>query len=294
MCKFNMDFQYYLLSFLLLNAATSLADDKAWNGKWFPNPPSGSTTQPNSTTSTVTTEKTTITTLGASASTPAASVQRVPMGIRDPDCDDAQHNLAIDFDPYDVRHSTVHMCLDHRRDYRGDYNMEPLITLQQVPAVYVAIHKCINTTIQYDERIPTFGTHRPLWPRYGEYKYVPPQRWLHTSEHGGIIALYHPCANKHQVEQFKAIVKSCLYRHVISASDLPSRDRPFAVVAWGALLEFSVLEREVVEDFIREHALRGPEQTARDGQYDHLLLEPAQIVSTLDDEVLCPKHRRRD
>lgn len=97
------------------------------------------------------------------------------------------------------------------------------------------------------------------------------------------------------MEQLKTIVRSCLYRHVITPSLLPSKDRPFALVSWGALLEFSVLQREVVEDFIREHALRGPEQTARDGQYDHLLLAPAEVVSTIDDAELCPKqHRRRD
>jgi len=26
------------------------------------------------------------------------------------------------------------------------------------------------------------GPHRPLWPKYGEYAYVPPQRWLHSIE----------------------------------------------------------------------------------------------------------------
>lgn len=26
--------------------------------------------------------------------------------------------------------------------------------------------------------------HRPLWPVYGEYLFVPPQRWLHSVEHG--------------------------------------------------------------------------------------------------------------
>lgn len=138
------------------------------------------------------------------------------------------------------------------------------------------------------------GTHRPLWPRYGEYEFVPPQRWLHNSEHGAVIALYHPCANKQQIDEFRQIVKSCLYRHIITPSDLPSRDRPFALVTWHAKLEFSVLERTVVEDFIRAYSLKGPEQTSRDGQYDHLLVEPAAVVSTRDDEVLCPKHKRRD
>lgn len=77
------------------------------------------------------------------------------MGVQNPDCDDAKRNLSTDFDPYDVRHSTVYLCLDNRHDYRGDYNMEPLITLYDIPDSYVAIHKCMNTSIEYDERIPT-------------------------------------------------------------------------------------------------------------------------------------------
>lgn len=42
----------------------------------------------------------------------------------------------------------------------------------------------MDTTISYPEKIPTFGDHRPLWPIFGEYKFVPPQRWLHNIEHG--------------------------------------------------------------------------------------------------------------
>jgi len=28
------------------------------------------------------------------------------------------------------------------------------------------------------------GPHRPLWPVYGEYLYLPPQRWVHSLEVG--------------------------------------------------------------------------------------------------------------
>uniref|UniRef100_A0A182SQC1 39S ribosomal protein L54, mitochondrial n=1 Tax=Anopheles maculatus TaxID=74869 RepID=A0A182SQC1_9DIPT len=90
-----------------------------------------------------------------------------------------------------------------------------------------------------------------------------------------------------QVDELKRIVKECLYRHVITPSQLPNKDRPFALVTWHATLEFSVLERTIVESFIEKYALKGPEQTHRDGQYDHLLVEPAKVVSTIDDSTLC-------
>lgn len=43
------------------------------------------------------------------------------------------------------------------------------------------------------------GPHRPLWAAFGEYEFLPLQRWIHNLEHGGIVALYHPCANSDQV-----------------------------------------------------------------------------------------------
>lgn len=266
--------------------------EEEWKGKWFPEPPD---TIKDTLNLSSTPDPPIFSTASAQTQNQTKDEHgRILMGAQNAECDDAKTNLTIDFDPYDIRHASVYLCLDNRKDYRGDYNMEPLITLYDVPAAYVAMHKCMNTSIEYQESIPTYGTHRPLWPRYGEYKYVPTQRWLHNSEHGAIIALYHPCANKHQIEELKTIVKSCLYRHIITPSLLPSKDRPFAIVAWGVLLEFSVLHRDIVESFIRQYALKGPEKTARDGQYDHLLLESAQVVSTVNDDVLCPKHRRRD
>ncbi|XP_055537761.1 uncharacterized protein LOC129725698 [Wyeomyia smithii] len=277
-----------LCSFLycyLLAVVTANFTDKEWKNNWFPEPPADIT------------RATTVVTTGFSNKIESVRNDhfgRIAMGVQNAECDDAKTNLKIDFDPYNISHSTVYLCLDNKRDYRGDYNMEPLITLFDVPKAYVAIHRCMNESIEYDNGIPTYGTHRPLWARYGEYKYVPPQRWLHNSEHGAAIALFHPCANKHQIEELKQIVKGCLYRHIITPSDLPSKDRPFAIVTWNTLLEFSVLQREIVEAFIRQYALKGPEQLSRDGQYEELLLEPAQVVSTIEDEVICPKHRRRD
>lgn len=37
--------------------------------------------------------------------------------------------------------------------------------------------------------------------------------------------LYHPCANKNQVEYLKKIVKLCLYRHIITPYNLLSPER---------------------------------------------------------------------
>uniref|UniRef100_A0A182NZ83 DUF3105 domain-containing protein n=1 Tax=Anopheles dirus TaxID=7168 RepID=A0A182NZ83_9DIPT len=258
-----------------------------WKGLWFPNTPEALPLEGAGKVKEVESNA-----LPKENETDHKESTRVPMGIENPDCDDAKHDLAVDFDPYNITHSAVYMCLEPKADYKGDYNMDAIITEHNVPSAYVANHKCMNTSIEYAERIPSYGTHRPLWPKYGEYKYVPTQRWLHNSEHGAVIALYHPCANKQQVDELKRIVKDCLYRYVITPSQLPNKDRPFALVTWHATLEFSVLEKTIVENFIAKYALKGPEQTHRNGQYDHLLLEPAIVVSTEDDSELCPKKAR--
>ena len=37
-------------------------------------------------------------------------------------------------------------------------------------------------------------------------------------QHGGIVALYHPCADLMEIKLLKNLVKTCLRRHVISPS----------------------------------------------------------------------------
>lgn len=101
--------------------------------------------------------------------------------------------------------------------------------------------------------------------------------------------LYHPCADKAQVDTLRTIVTSCLYRHVITPSERLTAARPFALVAWGALIEMASVSRETAIGFIQSHALKGPEQTSRDGQFDTNLLKAAEIVSDHDDYQLCPK-----
>ena len=58
--------------------------------------------------------------------------------------------------------------------------------------------------------------HRPLWPVFGEYEFVPPQRWLHSIEHGAVVMLYHPCADFYEVKKLKNLVQSCTWKHVIT------------------------------------------------------------------------------
>lgn len=67
--------------------------------------------------------------------------------------------------------------------------------------------------------------------------------------------------------------------------------QPLALVTWGHRLEISKVSKEVVVDFIRKHAIRGPEKTTKDGQYVLFLENPAKIVSDINDSNLCPEEQ---
>lgn len=79
-----------------------------------------------------------------------------------------------------------------------------------------------------------------------------------------------------------------MYRHIITPYRGLSEERPFALAAWASSLEFSVIDKATLKDFIRNHAKTAPEKTSRDGQYKKLLTEPAKIITDVDDFKLCP------
>lgn len=117
---------------------------------------------------------------------------------------------------------------------------------------------------------------------------MPVQRWLHNLEHGAIVAAYHPCVNQRQLDEFKTLVKKCLYRHIITPYEKLEPSRPFALIAWGRSLEMSVIVRDICIGFIRMNALQGPEKISRNGKYRDDIIEQAKIVSDIDDNNLCP------
>jgi hypothetical protein len=122
---------------------------------------------------------------------------------------------------------------------------------------------------------------------YGEYTYLPPQRWLHSLEHGAVVLLYDPCASKTEVDKLRGLLKSCLYRHIITPYRL-SKERPLALVAWAASLEMSFFDQATAKEFMKNYAKTGPEKVARQGQYKVMLIEAAKLVTDENDSEICP------
>uniref|UniRef100_V5HAJ5 Putative conserved secreted protein n=2 Tax=Ixodes ricinus TaxID=34613 RepID=V5HAJ5_IXORI len=213
----------------------------------------------------------------------------VKMGQINPLCDDAKVNISIDFkdDP------RMYTCYHPKAWFPFDVveNLAPKMSCDTVLPKYAPRHYCMNYKIKYDTVLPTHEGHRPLWPVFGEYDYVPPQRWLHNIEHGAIVMLYHPCTHPFYVDQLRRIVTGCLRKHVITPYPMLSPERPLALVAWGCRYEMSSVNKKEVVKFIKEKALKGPEaHYAKEGQYSHMLRKKAVPPkgSNLEDSVICP------
>ena len=159
------------------------------------------------------------------------------------------------------------------------------------------IHTCLDTAIVYDG-VPMSGPHRPLWPDYGEYKYIPPQRWVHSLEHGSIVFIYHPCAAKTAVKDFRELVTGCLRRHIITPSKLLSKEKPFALLAWGHGIFMDHFDRTAARKFIKKWAINKelPEwEVWQDGQYSLALETPAKTVNNdVRDLSVCPEVHKTD
>lgn len=104
------------------------------------------------------------------------------------------------------------------------------------------LHMCINKAIKYKEQVPLSGPHRPQWPVYGEYTYIPAQRWLHALEHGAAVFLYNPCVNNQtEIDDFKSLARNCLRRHIIGAFRKLTNNYIFNVLTLGCKLEFNTI-----------------------------------------------------
>jgi hypothetical protein len=52
---------------------------------------------------------------------------------------------------------------------------------------------------------------------YGEYRWVPPIRYIHVLEHGAIAFLYHPCTPDSLVDKLRKLANGCLWKHLLFA-----------------------------------------------------------------------------
>uniref|UniRef100_A0A1B0FJW6 Uncharacterized protein n=1 Tax=Glossina morsitans morsitans TaxID=37546 RepID=A0A1B0FJW6_GLOMM len=206
-------------------------------------------------------------------------------------CDNGKDNIGIDYDPKDKRDSYHYLCLSNNRTkYQPNINTTALLNEYFIPPAYQPSVKCLDEIIYYREPLPTYGSYRPLAPKYGVYNYLPPQRWLHSLANGAIVLLYHPCAFPGQVNLLKNILQSCLYRRIVTPSQLPSTERPIVLLSWGKSLQMSVVDERIALNFIKENAKHGLKQKQKmtsDRYYDIDLLSQAHLLTNEEDGIIC-------
>jgi hypothetical protein len=85
-------------------------------------------------------------------------------------------------------------------------------------------------------------------------KIKPPQRWVHSIEHGAAVFLYDPCANKTEIEALKNIARKCLRRHIITPYKNLPFGRLFAIVTFGCRLELGssvISQQNQIKEYLK-------------------------------------------
>lgn len=142
---------------------------------------------------------------------------------------------------------------------------------------------CMDTDIVYNDAPPSSGKMRLVAPLYGEYKYIPPQRWLRALHYGAVAFLYDPCAPTEQIMALRDLAEACLSRHIITPYNGLSAKYPFALVTWGCVYHMTWVNRTEAAAWIKNHALQTPLSVL--SAYSSGLLHNATV--TLSD-ALCP------
>ena len=145
-------------------------------------------------------------------------------------------------------------------------------TTQLLPAG--SSHVSLPEVIEYADNPPASGDHRGEWAKWGEYEYLPPQRWLHNLEHGGAAFLYHPCAPQEIVDALRETARSQPedpageFRWVMTP--YPGLPTAVAVVTWTWKYEAECVDATEIGRFLDDHYRQAPEDVASDGRYDDM------------------------
>ena len=169
-------------------------------------------------------------------------------------------------------------CVDAQTDWR---DARCLDSLWQMPACgtttvidgvdFGGQHVNPPTAITYTDDPPMSGPHRPQWPNWGEYGFLPKQRWLHSLEHGGVAILYHPCAPADLIDALRSWAQNTPndeggpFRWVMTP--YPGLDSAFSLVTWRHRLKGNCFDPTAVSSFMTLHYRHAPEDAYIDGGY---------------------------
>lgn len=127
---------------------------------------------------------------------------------------------------------------------------------QSLP-VTSAIH--VMGRVDYPDTPPASGPHNGrCWSDWGVLETeVPPERWVHNLEHGGVVFLHHcPDGCDTDLSTMRELVTGRRFTLMTAYAELPTR---FAVIAWGVRMLSDCLDRQAFEAFYDTHVNRAPE-----------------------------------
>lgn len=136
-----------------------------------------------------------------------------------------------------------------------------------------AAHIDPPTPITYTEAPPTAGPHRSGWAKWGEFEYLPAQRWLHNLEHGGAALLYDPCADSQIIAQLRGFARcrqpdgGGQFRWVMTP--YPGLGAAWSVVTWQWRIKGNCFDAAAVEAFLQQHYNKAEEDVASDGSWSY-------------------------
>ncbi len=138
--------------------------------------------------------------------------------------------------------------------------------------------------LTYAESPPLSGNHRPDWARWGEYAFLPPQRWVYNLQLGGVVVLYNPCVAAPLVETLRQFLRdqpadaTGAYRWVLTP--YPNLKTPFALVTWRHSLSGNCFDPVAALAFVQAHYRQAPEDNAAQGAYAYAWIGKAGYLLT--------------
>ncbi|XP_065054193.1 uncharacterized protein LOC135682994 [Rhopilema esculentum] len=153
--------------------------------------------------------------------------------------------------------------------------------------------KCYQDPI-FCETYHLSGKRELRWPAYGEYSHLSHEHWVKILQHGGVVFLYHPCANTSLVTKLRQLAESCLHRYVLTPYEKLTSSKPIALVSWGCFLLMNKVDFPTCKRWIKSHAYKGPaSHIHKNGTYEHQLVRAAKVITDVKDTFLCPDEHEK-
>ena len=83
-----------------------------------------------------------------------------------------QTNLFVDWCDENIGRPECAMrytCYNPTRPILPNAAVEPEYHSDSLPKNFTPRHFCMDKKLTYKDALPTYGDHRPLWPKFGEY-----------------------------------------------------------------------------------------------------------------------------